>query len=396
MRQKASDSRYGGHGMIRSFLITRYLSPVTRHPSFVTRPSLLVTIIALGLWAGWAEAQVLRRVVVTVPLANLRAEPSSTAPVVTQVPKGTVLEVLEERGTWLKVQYRHPERGLVQGYIAARLVEPIPEGEPVPPPEKPAPPKAPPPKPPGPEEPPPPRPPAPAVRPPSKRGPEAGFWSVRLLVGLNPGVADGYDQTVSDQLSIYFEPVSLDGRYHARVAPVVGLGVEYRLKPRLGVGLEGEFMLGKAKADLTAQIPHPLLFNQPRPSEASDVGDFTYRKFGGSLYAAYSVNSTLSVLAGLSVYALQFESVTGLEIQESGYPYDDPPTITGVVKESGSGTAFGGFAGLSLSHRLSRRITLEVQPRLLFATGSPTGPLGEEIKPKAVSFWVLAGLRFRL
>jgi hypothetical protein len=193
----------------------------------------------------------------------------------------------------------------------------------------------------------------------------------------------------------------LDGRYHARVAPVVGLGVEYRLKPRLGVGLEGEFMLGKTKADLTAQSPHPLLFNQPRPSKVSDVGDFTYRKFGGSLYAAYSVNApagnpAFSVLAGLSVYALQFESVTGLEIQESGYPYDNPPTITGVVKESGSGTVFGGFAGLSLSHRLSRRITLEVQPRVLFATGSPTGPLGEEIKPKAVSFWVLAGLRFRL
>jgi len=120
MRQKASDSRYGGHGMIRSFLITRHLSPVTRHPSFVTRPSLLVTIIALGLWAGWAEAQVLRRVVVTVPLANLRAEPSSTAPVVTQVPKGTVLEVLEERGTWLKVQYRHPERGLSSPSLRAR------------------------------------------------------------------------------------------------------------------------------------------------------------------------------------------------------------------------------------------------------------------------------------
>jgi len=359
-------------------------SPVIRH-------SLLVTILTLGLWVGWAEAQAVRRVVVTVPRANLRAEPSTTAAVVAQVPRGTVLEVLEERGTWLKVQYRHPERGLVQGYIAARLVEPVSEGAPAPPPEKPAPPKAPSPKPPGPEKPPPTRPPAP-----TQRGPEAGGWSVRLLVGLNPGVADGYEQTVSDQLSAYFEPAPLDGRYRAGVAPVFGLGVEYRLKPRLGVGLEGEFMLGKTKADLTAQIPHPLLFNQPRPSEASDVGDFTYRKVGGSLYAAYSVNSTLSVLAGLSVYALQFESVTGLEIQESGYPYDDPPTITGVVKESGSGSVFGGFAGLSLSHRLSRRITLEVQPRLLFATGSPTGPLGEEIKPKAVSFWVLAGLRFRL
>ena len=365
---------------------------ITRHPS------LLATAIALGLWAGWAEAQALRQVVVTVPMANLRAKPSTAAPIVEQVPKGTVLEVLEELRMWLKVQYRHPERGPIQGYIATYLVKPMPEGAEGPPPKMPALPEAPPPKMPAPQEAPPPKMPEPErPRPtPPPPAPAKRRLEARLLLGLNPGIADGYDQTAPDQFWIYFEPAPLDARYHAGAAPAFGLGLEYRLKPRLGIGLEGTFLLGKTKADLTAQIPHPLLFNQPRPSEASNVGDFTYRKVGGSLYATYSVNSTLSVLAGLSVYALQFESITDLEIQEWGYPYDDPPAITGVAKESGSGTVFGGFAGLSLSHRLSQRTSLEVQPRLLFATGSLTGPLEDKIKPKTVSFWVLAGLRFRL
>jgi len=335
-----------------------------------------------------------RQVVVTVPTANLRAEPSSAAPVVAQVPKGTVLEVLEERGPWLKVQYRHPERGLVQGYIAARLVEPVaPAGPPpAPPAEKPPPPPKPPPK---------PSPPAPAARPaPARRAPSERYWEFRVLAGLNPGVADGYDQTVTDQLSIYFEPVPLDGRYRAKPAPILGLGVEYRLKPRLGVGLEGNFMLGRTSADLTAQVPHPLYFGIQRETRADDIGDFSYRKFGGTLYIAYypsepTASLGFSLMAGIALHVMQFESITGLEIQESAYPYDDPPTVTGVTQASKSGPVFGGVVGLGLHYRLTRSITLDVEPRVLFETGSPTGPLGEEMKPKTVSLWVVAALRFR-
>ncbi len=346
--------------------------------------------------AGEEKAPVLRQVVVTVPQANLRAEPTSAAPVVAQVPRGTVLEVLEERGPWLRVQYRHPEKGLVRGYIAARLVEPVPEAAPPPapkPPEKPAekPPERP---------APPPRPTPPARPTPAPRAPSERYWEFRVFGGLNPGVADGYDQTVTDQLSMYFEPVPLDGRYQAKLAPVVGLGIEYRLKPRLGVGLEGDFMFGKTSADLTAQVPHPLYFGVQRETQAEDVGDFHYRKFGGTLYVAYYPSAPtagwgFSVLAGVAVHVMQFESVTGLEIQESGYPFDDPPTVAGVTKASKSGLVFGGLVGVGIHYRLNPSVVLDVQPRVLFETGSPKGPLGEEVRPKTVSLRVVAALRFR-
>ncbi|MCS7313693.1 MAG: SH3 domain-containing protein, partial [Acidobacteria bacterium] len=285
-----------------------------------------------------------RQVVVKVPLANLRAQPSSVAAIVVQVPEGTVLEVLEDRGQWLKVQYRHPERGPLQGYIAARLVEPVLPAAPLPPkpPERPA------------ERPPPP--PTPPLKPtppspPTRRPPSERYWEFRVLAGLNPGVADGYDQTVTDQLFIYFEPAPLNGRYRAELAPIVGLGVEYRWKPRLGVGLEGDFMLGRTSADLTVQVPHPLYFGIQRGTTANDVGDFSYRKLGGTLYMAYypsepSASLRFSVLAGAAVHVMQFESITGLEIQESAYPYDDPPSVTGVTQASKSGLVFGGFIGL--------------------------------------------------
>jgi len=347
-------------------------------------------LFLFGLGVVRLGAQEATRVVVKVEMANIRSAPSSTAPVVTRVPRGTVLEVVERRGPWLKVILEFPNAEPVEGYIAASLVEPAPAPREAPPP-RPAPEPAPPPPP-----PPPPPPVRPAPPPPAPARPVGGTGLyVRLFGGVNPGVADGYGQTAPEQITYYFEPAPLEGRYRAGVAPVVGLGFEYRPSPRFGVGLEGEFMLGKAEADLTVGVPHPLLFGVTRPSEADGVRGFAYRRFGGSLYGAYFAGSALSVRAGLSVHVMRFESVAGLEIRESGYPYDDPPTITGVVKASGSGVVFGGFLGLGLALRLGDRLAVEVEPRVLFSAGSPTGPLGEEIGPKAVSFRALAGLRFR-
>jgi len=310
------------------------------------------------------------RVVVTAPTANLRAEPSSAASVVAQVPKGTVLEVLEERGPWLEVLYRHPELGLVQGYVAARLVGPVATGGEAPPAA------------------------------PAREAPSGRYWEFRVLAGLNPGVADGYDQTVADRLPVYFEPVPLDGRYRAKPAPVLGLGVEYHPNHRLGVGLEGNFMPGRTSADLTAQVPHPLYFGIRRETRANGIGDFAYRKFGGTLYIAYrpsgpTASPGFSLTAGIALHVMQFESLTGLEIRESAYPYDDPPTVTGVTQASKSALLFGGVVGLGLYLRPARSITLDVEPRVLFETGAPTGPLGEKVKPKPLGLWVVVALRFR-
>lgn len=55
---------------------------------------------------------------VTAELANLRREPSRSAPVVQQLKKGTLLEAARQRGDWLQVQ-----TGDATGWIARVLVE---------------------------------------------------------------------------------------------------------------------------------------------------------------------------------------------------------------------------------------------------------------------------------
>ena len=59
-----------------------------------------------------------RQYTVTAELANLRREPSRSAPVVQQLKKGTLLEAARLRGDWLQVQ-----AGDATGWIARALVE---------------------------------------------------------------------------------------------------------------------------------------------------------------------------------------------------------------------------------------------------------------------------------
>jgi len=83
------------------------------------RPSLRLLGILGFLWIGIATTVWAEQVVVRVRRANLRAAPRLNAPVITQVPQGQFLEVIERTDGWLKVRY-----GDIVGFIADSLVEP--------------------------------------------------------------------------------------------------------------------------------------------------------------------------------------------------------------------------------------------------------------------------------
>lgn len=88
----------------------------------------LTALAALAL-AGTAFAESVR---VSVPRANLRAEPSLTASVLGGADAGVVLEVLSSSGDWYRVK---DARSGVTGYVHRSVVEPEP---PAPAPEAPA------------------------------------------------------------------------------------------------------------------------------------------------------------------------------------------------------------------------------------------------------------------
>ncbi|GBC84353.1 hypothetical protein HRbin11_00778 [bacterium HR11] len=88
----------------------------------------------LGLLAVWvASTAWAEQAVVKVRRANLRAAPRKDAPIITQVPQGQALEVLERRDGWLKVRY-----GDIEGFVADSLVEFVEPQKPTPSPSPPS------------------------------------------------------------------------------------------------------------------------------------------------------------------------------------------------------------------------------------------------------------------
>jgi hypothetical protein len=79
--------------------------------------------LALILWlaGGPILAESAR---VKVPAANVRSGPSAMSAVVGSAPRGTVVEVVETSGEWLKVR---SAGGSLQGWISSRLVERVPD-----------------------------------------------------------------------------------------------------------------------------------------------------------------------------------------------------------------------------------------------------------------------------
>ena len=86
------------------------------HPRRSGRARFLAQALAVCLLAATASPEELR---VRVGRANVREMPDTTARVVTQVARGTVLELLESAGEWFKVK----TAAGVTGYVHATVVE---------------------------------------------------------------------------------------------------------------------------------------------------------------------------------------------------------------------------------------------------------------------------------
>lgn len=84
-------------------------------------PALIPMALASGLlFPSIAGAQV-QRFTVTAETANIRAEPTIGSPVVRQVARGTVIEVTDSQGGWLRVSLLNADGSRVMGFVSAAV-----------------------------------------------------------------------------------------------------------------------------------------------------------------------------------------------------------------------------------------------------------------------------------
>jgi hypothetical protein len=173
----------------------------------------------------------------------------------------------------------------------------------------------------------------------------------RLTIGVSGGVQQAAED-ISDHFSFpkNAETETVDVKYPMKPLGLIDLAAGYRLWKNVGVGVAVSFTNGKGDADVTASVPHPFFFNQPRTVTGTENG-ITHSETAVHLQLQYLVPATgrlhFMLEGGPSWITVDHEIVTDLTVTES-YPYDTA-AFGGAVTKSTTGSAAGFNAGVDVT-----------------------------------------------
>lgn len=348
-----------------------------------------------------AQADTVR---VTARAANLRTAASTDSKILTTVPQGTSLEVVETTGSWHKVKAPNGITGFVHKSVVAAegasLAEPAvakpatrPETEET---EKP---KAEAPAAPRPHTTPaaataePRKPQATAARPapaPAKRGGKRfQFLGDLILAPLS------LEYTQNKTFQEYNEDASLTVQHKGKIGFGASVGLQYDFSERLGAILTLGLVNRSASATYDAALPHPLYFNKKR-SVSGEVSGTTYRETTAHLDAAYLGKAgalSYAVFAGPSYFSLSADLAESVQYSQS-YPYDTV-TVTGLPTSAETKTGIGFNVGADLDYSLGGSLSLGGQLRYSRATITLEPGEGNQAEIEAGGLQVSLGVRVR-
>lgn len=163
----------------------------------------------------------------------------------------------------------------------------------------------------------------------------------------------GGAQAAPNDLSDHFtlpknvETETIDVKYPMKPQPLVDVGASYRVWKNLGLGVAVSRATGNGTADVTASVPHPFFFNQPRTVTGTEKG-IVHAETGAHLQVQYLVPASghlrFVLAAGPSWTTVEHEVVTNVTVVES-YPYD-AATFGGAVTKLSNASAVGFNAGV--------------------------------------------------
>jgi hypothetical protein len=133
------------------------------------------------------------------------------------------------------------------------------------------------------------------------------------------------------------------------------IGVAYRFMGQLAAGFSVTTLSRDIDGTLSAQIPHPFYFNQPR-SIGGTLPGMHHQETAIHIYAMYFVplgsKLDLGLFGGPSHFTVKQDFATDVDY-DATYPYDTA-TFTGAPLERISGSANGYNVGVDIAWHLSR------------------------------------------
>ena len=171
----------------------------------------------------------------------------------------------------------------------------------------------------------------------------------------------GGAQAAPNDLSDHFtlpknvETETIDVKYPMKPQALVDVGAAVRVWKNLGLGFAVSRAAGNGTADVTASVPHPFFFNQPRTVTGTEKG-IIHAETGAHLQVQYLVPTSghlrFILAAGPSWTTVEHEVVTNLTVVES-YPYDTA-TFGGAVTKLAKTSAVGFNAGVDVTWMFAR------------------------------------------
>lgn len=225
--------------------------------------------------------------------------------------------------------------------------------------------------------------------------PTPGATQDRVRVNL-----DGAEQTTTTDFTAtttfveFIEEGHITTQHRVKSGPVFSGGLAVRVWKQLALGAAVSYYSKATDANVTAQLPHPFLFDNPRTASGTASG-LKRTEMSSHLFVGWIIPATdrieLIVSGGPTIFQVNQDLVTGVTYTHT-YPYDEVQ-FTGVIGQRAKDRTVGAHAGADVTWKFSPRVG--VGGTLRYARGTLDTAIGSD----SVSFDVgglLAGGGLRL
>ena len=217
----------------------------------------------------------------------------------------------------------------------------------------------------------------------------------RVTLAVSAGVQAAAG-ALSDQITIdrNVETETIEVTYPHQPGVLIDVGGRVRVWQRLGVGIAMGHVTGEGTADVSASVPHPFFFNQPRTVTGKQAG-MAREETALHVQVQYTVPAAKRVRivlgAGPSRIKLTQDVVDEITITEA-YPYD--AAAFGSAATKGATASVTGFnAGVDVTWHLSRSFGFGGLVRYTRADADLDVRPGHTLAAKAGGAQAAAGIR---
>ena len=212
-------------------------------------------------------------------------------------------------------------------------------------------------------------------------------------------ISGGVQQAASD-ISDHFsfsknqETEAIDVKYPMKPWTLFDVGGSFRVWKGLAFGAAFSRTSGNGDADVTASVPHPFFFNQPRSVTGEFDGDRKETAVHVQVKWLVPVSNKMlvTIFGGPSFFKVEQDIVNDFEYSES-YPFDTA-TFTRAVAANQSESAIGVNVGGDVAYYFSPNVGVGGMAQYSGATVEMTLPSGTG-DVKAGGFQVGGGIRLR-